>query len=1677
MRRLFSALLVGLLASVGGAICTPNGPYTYTTKVGIKQPAINNCSWGTDLNNDFGIIDSSFGILGVNNTWTSTNTFSNPIIIKGPVRFYDQTTHYIQLQAASSVATTNFTLPAADGSSGQALTTNGSGVLSFNTISGGSGGSSSLQITQSGVQITSPTASINFTGPPFVLSANGSTSTIALNASSVTLQGQNVIDLTSSLQSGATYFVSSGTVAGKFTVTGNGNLLTLNQSTVGSVSNGISFTQKGTSNSSISQLYFGGTCSDLSTGCLASPFELVEGSSVPYIFNSDGRFSVSGSTQFGSAPLNRFSSVVGGSLIVGNSGYTDIQNIGTNNILAGGVIAATGTYSTGLTVAGQNVCQANGTNCPASSGGSSALQVTSNGVQITSPTASMNFSPNFTLATVGSTATVNLSQTINQSETFSSSITIGSGGAGQAALTQGADSGIIPTSGISTLWASSSSGTLVFENGTVASTYTVVGTSITPTVGQCAAFSNTTGAVISVACGSGGGGSSGGSIVASPQFQVPNYSLSGTTTTITGTSNLTNNGSTVNVIQTNTGNVGALVITSTGTGIPLQVIGQGSPGGGVQQRQGYVTIGDDTAGKPVAAELVIVSSRTDAQVGAGHIEVWVDSPNDNDPVYWEHRVSNNSAPDARFDAPAPNEEVISISSSGATNGRGKWEAWAVPFQSEILQVNSRSWDNSTFENLAYWEPLDIQAGFATPGLYLQAQNLANDSGVLTSTNTSGINFFTQNNHTVGLTGPLNVASGSWRIRLPSTIPVNGQILQVGSADTFGDYPTSWVTNSGSGGSSSLQVTQSGIQITSPTVSINFNANDFGLTAVGSTSTVALNPNTTNFIHNNSGSAQTAQESITGSINTNSSYSLNSNIALWDGGAPSSNLLFVGSRSASSLSGASADIFEGILSGQSITSGSQNTCVGEFSCQTLSNGAQNTVVGEAAFVSSSSGTENVLVGYIAGQNITSGFNNTCSGYDCFDLLTTGTNNAAFGSGSAADITSGSGNTCIGGGGSIQPCQGIKSGNNNTMVGGQSGNTAYNGNESSNTLIGALTSSNVGVMEATAIGYNALATSSNTIQMGGSGADAERVIMSSFNASSGTVAGQLTANTFVIGNLGLNNTGIMFQNGQTLTNTSAFEWNGTTMSATRVSASTITATTQLNVTGALGENVTYGLTVGSGTFTTALTVAGQNVCQANGTNCPSSGGGSSVLAVTTGTVAGFSTLASSPTSVLNFDNTIFSSQLTGTSTNFISIPPSAAINISSMTINGNGLGGGSNVIFKVAPNNGLLVQAGGNVGVGKVPSFGLDVSQAANFDTSIQSQYFQSLTNLKPATVITASGANFGVVENRGATSWDLGYSGGATTQGTQVLRWDSSPAVNILSSATISGANGLNVTFGVVAGTITAVSYSGASSAITSLSPLTLRDSNYAKFGTGSDHGNDQVTIEPASTGIVDSLNIYTIGGVSSLAVSTNNEIVVNGSTGTVGQVLTSGGPNASVSWANASAGGGGIVSPGTFTWVNNFGLRISTVAMVNSTSPNTLTISSSSTGVNLVAVSSVPAVNPSDFLINASSITQVLTLGLQYDGHLVSSGTTPSVASCGTGSPSVNGTDLAGVITVGGGSVTSCTLNFAYPYANPPVCTESDSSTTPTADITSISTTGVTFGFSATIGGGSIWYICIGNKG
>jgi hypothetical protein len=93
-------------------------------------------------------------------------------------------------------------------------------------------------------------------------------------------------------------------------------------------------------------------------------------------------------------------------------------------------------------------------------------------------------------------------------------------------------------------------------------------------------------------------------------------------------------------------------------------------------------------------------------------------------------------------------------------------------------------------------------------------------------------------------------------------------------------------------------------------------------------------------------------------------------------------------------------------------------------------------------------------------------------------------------------------------------------------------------------------------------------------------------------------------------------------------------------------------------------------------------------------------------------------------------------------------------------------------------------------------------------------------------------------------------------------------------------------------------------------------------------------------------------------------------------------------------------------------------------------------------------------------------------GHEISTGTLPTISTCGT-SPSVKGDDYQGTITLGGGVVTACTMTFANTYNDSNVvCIPTDDNATISVGVNSVSATAVIFGTSATLGGGHIYYRC-----
>lgn len=119
---------------------------------------------------------------------------------------------------------------------------------------------------------------------------------------------------------------------------------------------------------------------------------------------------------------------------------------------------------------------------------------------------------------------------------------------------------------------------------------------------------------------------------------------------------------------------------------------------------------------------------------------------------------------------------------------------------------------------------------------------------------------------------------------------------------------------------------------------------------------------------------------------------------------------------------------------------------------------------------------------------------------------------------------------------------------------------------------------------------------------------------------------------------------------------------------------------------------------------------------------------------------------------------------------------------------------------------------------------------------------------------------------------------------------------------------------------------------------------------------------------------------------------------------------------------------------------------------------------------------------NAASVVEVNngTLGTFGDlrsRHLLGGGTAPAVTnttanSCGTSAATLVGSDIAGKVTVGATSGTSCTITFTTAFTNAPACSVSDESTAVLTRATSTVSTVILAGiFTA---GDVLAYHCLG---
>ncbi|MFL5266813.1 MAG: glycosyl hydrolase family 28-related protein [Stellaceae bacterium] len=167
-----------------------------------------------------------------------------------------------------------------------------------------------------------------------------------------------------------------------------------------------------------------------------------------------------------------------------------------------------------------------------------------------------------------------------------------------------------------------------------------------------------------------------------------------------------------------------------------------------------------------------------------------------------------------------------------------------------------------------------------------------------------------------------------------------------------------------------------------------------------------------------------------------------------------------------------------------------------------------------------------------------------------------------------------------------------------------------------------------------------------------------------------------------------------------------------------------------------------------------------------------------------------------------------------------------------------------------------------------------------------------------------------------------------------------------------------------------------------------------------------------------------------------------------------------------------------FATDNNKGMTV----QVNSTAGGHILYPAGATGTAGTSITLAP-INY-EFLIlqfdgsnfRVVSITPRTAAVLGMLGHQIMTGTTPTIGSgasdCGT-SPSIGGNDSAGRVTVGASNGGQCTITFAKPWPNPPVCSAFDETNGNLVRPTAASTSSVALS-GMLMAGDTLVYHCVG---
>lgn len=465
----------------------------------------------------------------------------------------------------------------------------------------------------------------------------------------------------------------------------------------------------------------------------------------------------------------------------------------------------------------------------------------------------------------------------------------------------------------------------------------------------------------------------------------------------------------------------------------------------------------------------------------------------------------------------------------------------------------------------------------------------------------------------------------------------------------------------------------------------------------------------------------------------------------------------------------SNTYVGAYSGGNNTTGNSNAFLGYNSGLNNTTGYFNTFIGAGSGQVNLVGNLNTFTGYLSGNNNT-GDNNTFNGYASGRGNTTGGYNAFFGTAAGWTNTTGFGNSYYGGtvgynnNGSYNTFMGYgtaynaTSGDYNTLIGTNAGGAvALLG--TFNTYLGYGANGSASLTNATAIGKNANVTTSNSIVLGGSGADAVNVGIGTtaptekldVNGSFKLVNGSQANNRVLASNA----TGVATWTDLTTLSSGSTAWTRVTPNiypttlTDNVGIGTSTpGTYKLNVNGNLGVS-------GDGTIESVGTTGGAAPRISYGFNSSASGGygamGVGYTAVASGTVAialgqsvtasGYSAVAIGQSNTASGGNATaigYGNTAAGTSSSAFG----SSMSTSAAAANSFGIGLSATTYTIANPNTMAIM--GGKVGIGTVSaSESLEVSGNVEI-TSIANGYMI---------------ANDTILRSDGNTSMYIGQTGG------------------------------------------------------------------------------------------------------------------------------------------------------------------------------------------------------------------------------------------------------------------------------------------------------------------------------